>query len=267
MCRMIFVHNASYDDCIQAASAMEHMAQYGMVPKGYKPGHHDGWGMVGFENGAVRRYARSVLSAARDEQWKHAAAALCKKSTNHNMAVMMHVRKGSVGDACLSNTHPFVVGKFAFCHNGTIDDHDKLLSSHASIQWLRRGTTDSEAFFLLLMQKIMKELLVDVDAHCAVRRAISLVMHTVHNEIQYKGLNFFLSDGHTIWAVRDYHEQYAQEHYLEEYYTLFHAQRSNTHYFSSEKYDNDTLTWTLLPNHHLVEINKNGDIYKEDLYI
>src|SRR5450830_935068 len=73
---------------------------------------------------------------------------------SHN--VVAHVRKATVGEITLGNSHPFVRelwGRYwVFAHNGDLKDFDPPL--HGSFQPV--GNTDSELAFCWLMQELNK---------------------------------------------------------------------------------------------------------------
>ena len=38
----------------------------------------------------------------------------------------MHVRRATMGGLSLENTHPFALGNYSYCHNGTIIRYPRL---------------------------------------------------------------------------------------------------------------------------------------------
>ena len=69
--------------------------------------------------------------------------------------LVSHVRRKTVGETSLVNTHPFERGRWVFAHNGTVED----------VAWLRaqtsrerlaevRGETDSELLFAWLLTRL-----------------------------------------------------------------------------------------------------------------
>jgi predicted glutamine amidotransferase len=104
---------------------------------------------------------------------------------------MAHVRKATVGDLTEENTHPFCLGEYAFCHNGTIGTADKLLGRDGDGP---QGQTDSERLFHRLLR--------DVDpAHDPVdglRAAVTAAAKCG----PLSALNFLFSDGEHLYAYR-----------------------------------------------------------------
>ncbi len=71
----------------------------------------------------------------------------------HTGWTIMHTRLGTHGQKAVQNTHPFVIGNYIFCHNGTWND-DRLarhiISGFDNYKW--EGQTDSEVAGYLFNQ-------------------------------------------------------------------------------------------------------------------
>lgn len=111
----------------------------------------DGWG-IGMLVGDELRCEREVGPAAQSEEYRRDAA-----SADATL-VIAHVRRATVGGATVANTHPFRKGRSLLAHNGHIGAFDKVspvlldeLSDEERDEI--RGTTDSEAFFELLLSR------------------------------------------------------------------------------------------------------------------
>jgi predicted glutamine amidotransferase len=154
--------------------------------------HADGWGIAAYEGSAPQVQRRA--SAAHDGHYFCAAAQRVEAVT-----VLAHVRRATVGPVGLANTHPFVHGRFALVHNGTVPyfadirPHllEAMLPAHrAAIQ----GGTDSEHLLHLILSahaRMGGTLLEGLGA--ALRRVIALC-HEIGQE-SHLGLNILLSDG------------------------------------------------------------------------
>lgn len=111
----------------------------------------DGWG-IGMLVGDELRCQREVGPAADSEEYRRDAASA------HATLVMAHVRRATVGGATVANTHPFRKGRSLMAHNGHIGAFDEVgpvLLEELSEEERDaiRGTTDSEAFFQLLLSR------------------------------------------------------------------------------------------------------------------
>lgn len=130
--------------------------------------HADGWGyaIAPDETTAIDLY-KSTQRAIDDE------AFLTLTTSKSARAGLIHLRWASAGmEIEESNTHPFVNGEWAFAHNGSIPESERLLSLlDVKHQTLRSGTTDSELYFLLVLQEIDNA----SDASEGVRRAVARI--------------------------------------------------------------------------------------------
>jgi len=130
--------------------------------------HRDGWGMawltgadepplpdvgrITLRDGRLRA-TRSILPAYEDSAFGALAG------WRLGEAGLLHLRWATSGLAVTeSNTHPFLTRGWAFAHQGSIPSSDLLDSLLAPVWSARReGTTDSERYFLYLLQCIETE--------------------------------------------------------------------------------------------------------------
>lgn len=108
--------------------------------------HKDGWGIAWRQGDDVelRLDNHAAWESERYPQWADEAI---------SDQTMVHLRRASVGlPVVLTNCHPFVDETVAFEHNGQFPVSDRLLAwcdEHGVRP--RRGTTDSELFFGLIL--------------------------------------------------------------------------------------------------------------------
>ena len=113
--------------------------------------HPHGWGIAYYLTDEKQpQQVKSVESAFTDERFERVAGFL----TSH--AVVAHVRKATVGELGITNTHPFHWNGWSFCHNGTIFGFGQLrerILERIAPRFRKqiRGTTDSESLFYLLL--------------------------------------------------------------------------------------------------------------------
>jgi predicted glutamine amidotransferase len=111
--------------------------------------HGDGWGVARSTRRrvVVRKRADAARSSAEFARWARG------RRTDSGIA---HLRWATLGlDIGPDNTHPFTDGRVAFAHNGSIRPPsalDDLLTRRS--QRRRRGTTDSERYFLAVAQRM-----------------------------------------------------------------------------------------------------------------
>ena len=102
----------------------------------------------------------------------------------------VHLRRATIGGLSLENTHPFCMGPYSFCHNGTVIDYPRLLGPGVEPPV---GQTDSEAFFNFLLHELDPR---------HVRASLRRVIQKVIERSAFSGLNFLFSDGERMYAYR-----------------------------------------------------------------
>lgn len=110
--------------------------------------HADGWGIAVHDDGAGWKLTKRSASASSDPASGAAAAGAT------GALLVAHVRKRTVGDVSLDNTHPFRRGEWVFAHNGTIEPVAELGAAIASAGATPTGHTDSELLFAFLMDRL-----------------------------------------------------------------------------------------------------------------
>jgi glutamine amidotransferase len=154
--------------------------------------HADGWGIASYQGGELRVQRRAA--AAHDGHEFCAAAERVEATT-----VVAHVRRATVGRIGLANTHPFVHGRFALVHNGTVpyfaDIRPRLLDAMTSDHRAAiEGRTDSEHLLHLILSlhaQLGGSLFASLEA--ALRHVIALC-RSIGQE-PHLGLNVLLTDG------------------------------------------------------------------------
>jgi glutamine amidotransferase len=144
--------------------------------------HDSGWGCTFYRDGRPQSRRFPVAAHAHDE--------FTEATTAEGELIVVHVRRATVGGLSLDNTHPFTEGPYSYCHNGTIIKAS-LLEPLAA----RRpaGTTDSERFFNLLMERLDP-----ADVEGTLRAAVEAVCE----RCRFSALNFIFCDGRRLYAYR-----------------------------------------------------------------
>ncbi len=149
--------------------------------------HGDGWGAAWETGDAPVRHVNSTQRAVDDAQFLNVT------SGEPSSAGIVHLRWATTGfPVNLDNTHPFEDGEWHFAHNGAITNSEKL---HAHLSPIRRaalrGTTDSEVYFQLIMDRL--------DAHGDIVRAVREAIATVREVCGLGSLNcLLLGDGRML---------------------------------------------------------------------
>ena len=145
--------------------------------------HDSGWGSAFYGPDGRPEIHRFPHAA-------HASESFDEATSGHSRLIMVHVRRATIGDLKLENTHPFSDGRFTFCHNGTILKAAKLvpLADRKPV-----GDTDTERFFNLLMTGFDAD-----DVIGSLRRTVEKVC----DECRFSALNLLFCDGRRLYAYR-----------------------------------------------------------------
>lgn len=251
MCR-ILSYAGEIDDTVAAKllDDFRKLAACGNVPKGATKGHRDGWGIAGYKNGAVSFFEKAPQDASADMRYVRAAERVVLEKPEIMMA---HVRKSSVGKNKKENTHPFAIGDFAFCHNGTIFNKARV-PLQKRYRDLMQGETDSELFFLYIIQLYRAS---HRKTNVAMTQAITQAVLFARENLEYTALNVMLSDGRSLWALREISADSAivRKKKLMNYYTLYTSETKSDIAICSEKIASKQRRWRALRNHELIRFD------------
>jgi len=154
--------------------------------------HAHGWGIARFQGGQLI-IDKGTGPAHADPEFSRTARQVVSD------CAVAHVRRISVGEQRLENTHPFRYQRFLFAHNGTIqrfaENRAAILQDIApDLRNRIQGGTDSEHAFYLFLTKLgdgstLEDMAKAVAA--TVRRILELPTEPGKEHI----LNFLVSDG------------------------------------------------------------------------
>ena len=169
--------------------------------------HGDGWGVARStaRGVSVRKRPEAAGRSARFERWAHG------RRTDLGLA---HLRRATLGlSVGPANTHPFTDGRFAFAHNGSISPPvalDRLLLARSSDR--RRGTTDSERYFLAVAERL--------DAGATPEEALRTTADAIAATATFTSLNCLLLTPEALYAYCRINPDGPIEDDDPEYYTL-----------------------------------------------
>lgn len=147
-----------------------------------------GWGMAVYPQGEGEEPRCTRFPEAAE-----ASAEFADAAEDEGRIVMAHVRKATMGGLVEENTHPFCLGEYAFCHNGTIGQSDRLLGLSDGAG--PSGQTDSERLF----HRLLREVDPAPDRVVAgLRRAVTAASTCG----PLSAINFLFSDGEHLYAYR-----------------------------------------------------------------
>ena len=169
--------------------------------------HPDGWGIAAYVKGTLPEVAHGLGPAHLDPEFERVSGLLQAR------AVLAHVRLASVGEIDAKNAHPFVFGRWTFCHNGTINGYEiarPRLEQQIAPKFRKRlrGTTDSERCFGMFLTRLFSKVKEDAPAPVElVAWALADTMHSVAQIADKPGetpsaMNFVASDGELLVATR-----------------------------------------------------------------
>jgi predicted glutamine amidotransferase len=147
--------------------------------------HDSGWGMA-----VYRKADGDGPRCLRFPEPAHDHDGFVEATSLTGRMFIAHVRRATMGGLAPENTHPFCLGPYAFCHNGTIIRHQKLLEPGVREPV---GQTDSEVFFNFLTRDFDPE-----DARKCLRKDIRRIIE----RSPFSGLNFLFSDGDKLYAYK-----------------------------------------------------------------
>lgn len=153
---------------------------------------------------------------------------------------LAHIRRSSRTPRLPANTHPFVEGRWAFCHNGYCSGErlrEHLLPRFSNMV---KGETDSEIYFALLLQYLESP----NDPIDTLRGAV----HEVVSVGDFTGLNFLLCDGQCIYAF--HYSTHPERH------SMYLQHQSDRELVASEPLGSGSWEW--LPNGSLATLTPAG---------
>jgi glutamine amidotransferase len=191
---------------------------------------------------------RDILPAWSDPNLK----SLCRQIKSS--LFLAHVRASTGGATSRMNCHPFISGRWSFMHNGQIGGFEKIRralenSLSDAVFDQREGTTDSELFFLLMIDEGLS-----ADPQGAVSRATSRVIEASRRAGLEPALRLTaaFSDGQALYAVR-----YATDVHAPTLYTSV-FRNGGGRCIVSEPFDRDGGDWQAIPPSSFVTIGSDG---------
>jgi glutamine amidotransferase len=160
--------------------------------------HRDGWGLaVHDEESGGWHVERGVACAGEDERFHRLALG------SRGEMFVSHVRRKTVGETSLANTHPFERGRWVFAHNGTVNDVP-WMRAHVSVERAAeiRGETDSEVLFAWLLTRLDEAGVAHSPASAATDVALGAAVRAARERPAFGAFNFLLSDGTALYAHR-----------------------------------------------------------------
>jgi predicted glutamine amidotransferase len=209
MCRLL-AYSGSIDDANGVLREFRRLAEEGNAPPGEAPGHKDGWGIMCYADGILKELGRRPEDALTDGLYVSASNEAARIRPK---ILIAHLRKASPGiGISLENTQPLRNGSWSFAHNGTIWSPNFRRSN---------GQSDSIVLFEKLLEKIQRKSgsdTMDQRLSQAVLQLRNVILQNPDSEGRtYTSITFILSDGNSLWVIRDYRDDHDEEYYTMHY--------------------------------------------------
>ncbi len=245
MCRLFafsFTESTTQQEKLECLNSFRKLAVTGAVLASSESGHQDGWGISLYKHKDTTPHIyKSIAQALEDKEFK-AETFFSNISLESGLA---HLRKKTVGEASLLNTHPFIDGKYSFIHNGTIA---KETAPYEELSALCEGATDSERLFRRFLE-------IKNSRDISTLQAFTIMIEeTKTSYTSYSAINTVLHDGDYMYVSRviNTHNPHYEASAVESYYTLYLGATPNGDtVISSEEIAYKDITYTLLPNNSI----------------
>jgi len=238
----------------------------------------DGWG-VAYYVGQTPHLIKSDTSAITCDIFKKVSGVV----SSHT--VVAHIRKSTIGNHSILNTHPFQFGRWVFAHNGNIKNYDehkeKLLELvNPNLRKFILGETDSELIFFIILSYIEKKFNLDAIKinievlSKTIRFAVDQIINIIgpYSEVDDAGetetyLTFILSNGDSMIGFKGgkdlhystYKNKCADAQTCSSYAPNCEAPATdgkiNHLIFSSEPLSGENI-WSKMQNHELIATNQ-----------
>jgi predicted glutamine amidotransferase len=202
--------------------------------------HGDGWGFAWATADAVE------VAKAADAARASSLFATLAAEQEVDLGVV-HLRWATLGlDVVSDNTHPFTDGQIAFAHNGSVkppESLDALIPT--DIAALRRGTTDSERYFLAVLAAAR-----DDDPATALERTAA----RISRECSFSSLNAMIATPHDVQVINLFDPVAESREAEPHYYRIGYRVTSDAVVVSSSGWGSG---WTFLDNGELMTIDRS----------
>ncbi|WP_417669659.1 class II glutamine amidotransferase [Roseibium sp.] len=162
--------------------------------------HGHGWGVADYPDG-MPLVEKQTWAAFHGEHFAKKAARVYAK------AAVAHVRRATVGEPSIENTHPFSHGRWIFAHNGTLPNfpavRDLMIEEIDELHRTEiRGTTDSEHVFRYLLSLWSRH--PEGDMLDILEKGLARIVHWCRevDPAAKIGLNVVLTDGEHMVGSR-----------------------------------------------------------------
>ena len=203
--------------------------------------HGDGWGMATCN---AHQHPDLLIEPTRASESKAFDLA------THNVksdGALLHLRWATGGLAINEgNTHPFAYRDYSFTHNGALIPPEAINAFiEPKYAVLRRGETDSESYFYLIITEIEKY---------GVQQGILSAIKIIRSHAIYSSINCMFLTPNEFFVVNEHNDERIPHGELPGYYDLFYRADGTEILVASSGW---TQTgWQELPNHSLMKVDR-----------
>lgn len=224
------------------------IAQSHCAQESKSPTNGDGFGLAWYGERAEPGLYRDILPAWSDPN----LISLCRQIRSR--LFLAHIRASTGGATSRANCHPFVSGRWSFIHNGQIGGFERIrrplentIPDHLYDQ--KQGTTDSELFFLLMLDEGL-----DADPQGAALRAAQRVIDAAHRASMEPSIKLTaaFSNGLSLFAIR-----YATDMHAPTLYTSEIGGGAGR-CLVSEPFDREGADWHAIPPDSFVTMSQGS---------
>lgn len=202
--------------------------------------HKDSWGLCQVEANEAR-LKKSAETASSSKTFSE----ISRESASSGG--LLHFRWASPGiEVNDLNAHPFSYEDMAFIHNGALSPYDALLPEiSADLLPLRKGSGDSELFFLFALSKIKESGFV-----AGVLEAI----RSIKSSYDYSSINSMFLNSEFLVVISEHHPDNRPSWTEPNYYELRYRLDHSGCLVASSGWTQDG--WTLMPNHSALIVDR-----------
>lgn len=206
--------------------------------------HCDGWGISTVDSKtATATLDKAAATAYKSAQFDSVIAA------SESDGALLHLRWATKGLAVSEdNAHPFNLNGFSFIHNGAIypaNGVDHEINNKYLL--LKKGDTDSESFFFLLLTKIDIYGVIE-----GVKKAITILKE----KTDYSSINAMLINKEKLVVICEHDPMRKPKFGDPDYYTLKYRCTPDGVIVASSGWEQ--TGWEILPNHHIMVVDRQS---------
>lgn len=202
--------------------------------------HKDSWGLC-FVDHQETKLQKSVEAAAESHSFAQVLA------NERASGGLLHLRWASPGlEVNDRNAHPFSYEDIAFIHNGSLLPYDALLSEISpEFLHLRKGSGDSELFFLFALAKVKKLGFVS---------GVLETIRTLKESYKYSSINSMFLNTDYLIIISEHHPENRPPWAEPNYYELSYRLDDSGCLVASSGWNQEG--WQLIPNHSALIVDR-----------